>query len=195
MVCGRSVVREGFTMSKVLKAGELERALELFYQEMDQGKTLTELPIKQIDWNGREGKRFLKARCRKGNGEDIVNHLKVLRLKDENAIDILCVAIANDVSIQNMPPELTFLGGEEKCKALWDTIVKHRKGKEYLELLRSCKTGSHEKKLHAYDYIVVEYKYKGLGILPPSKVVYGKFEEEEKEEQQRQAQRIEQQLM
>ena len=178
-----------------IKADEVEMALASFRREMDAGKAFNELPIKHIDWNSDNCRNFLKSLCRKGFGRDVVKNLGVLRLKDVNALDVLCAAIANGVPFEGMPAELTFLGGIEKCKALWDTIVKFKKGKEYLELLRSCGKGNEEKKLHAYDYVVLEYKYKGLGRLPEGKVIFGKFEEEEKEERQRQSLDKEQKMM
>ena len=178
-----------------LKFDEVESALELFHRELDAGKKFNELPLKHFDWNSEICRNFLKNRCRKGNGDDVVRLLKPLRVKDENAIEILCVAIANGAPFEGMPAELTFLGGKEKCKALWDAIVKHKKGREYLELLRSCGRGNEDKKLQAYDYVVLEYKYKGLGELPEGKVIFGKFEEEDKEDRQRQNLNEEQKLM
>ena len=178
-----------------MKADEFESTLALFNREMAAGKTFNELPLKHIDWNNEMCRNFLKSLCRKGYGRDVVRSFGILRLKDVNALDVLCVAIANGVPFEGMPAELTFLGGKEKCKALWDTIVKFKKGKEYLELLRSCGRGNEDKKLQAYDYVVLEYKYKGLGRLPEGKVIFGKFEEEEKEERQRQSLDKEQKMM
>jgi hypothetical protein len=174
---------------------ELARTFELFHHELNSGKSLKDLPLKHIDWNSLDGREFLKKRCRSGDGDDVVNHLRILRLKDESAIEIICVAIAGGARIENIPAELTFHGGKDKCKAIWDTVVEYRKGKEYLGLLRSCRGGDNEKKIQAYDYVVLEYRYKGLGELPESKVIFGKFEEEEREARERERLNEEQKLI
>ena len=174
---------------------EQENWPELFHRELDAGKPWNYLPLKNIDWNSTDGRMFLKERCIKGDGEGVIRHFRVLRLKDETALEVLGWIIAHGAPIESMPAEVTFRGGEEKCKVLWDTIVKYNKGKEYLELLRSCREGDSDKKLKAYDYVVLEYRSKGLGELPESKVIFGKFEEEEKEDQQKQKFREEQKLI
>jgi hypothetical protein len=174
---------------------EQENWPELFNRELDTGKPWSYLPLKDIDWNSTDGKLFLKRRCQKGDGENVIGHFKILRLKDETALEVLGWILANGAPIEKMPAEVTFRGGEEKCKPLWNAVVKYNKGKEYLELLRSCREGDNEKKLKAYDYVVSEYKSKKLGVLPESKVIFGKFEEEEKDDQQRQKLREEQKLM
>jgi len=176
-------------------ARELENWPELFHRELDSGKPWGYLPLKNIDWNSPDGKAFLKDRCRKGDGDGVIKHFNVLRLKDETALKVLGWVIKSGAPIENMPAEVTFRGGEEKCKALWDVIVDNNKGKEYLELLRTSRSGDNEKKLKAYDYVVSEYKNKKLGALPESKVIFGKFEEEEKEDRERQRFREEQKLM
>ena len=184
-------------MSKELTSQQLNELLDLFDSELNAGKSLTSLPMKSVDWNSVAGKTFLKKRCgnKNGKGEEIIRHFTMLRLKDENAIEILCAAIQNGVPIDGAPAELTFRGGEEKCKKLWDKIVENKRGKEYLELLRSFRGGDADKKLKAYDYVVSGYKRKGFDALPESKVIFGKFEEEDQEDRQREKVRKEQQLI
>jgi len=173
------------------------KLFELMHKELDNGNPFSKLPLKAVDWNDVYGKKFLKRRCArdKGNGAEIVRNLPLFRLKDENLIEILCSAIESGVSIKTVPAEVTFKGGEEKCKKLWDKIIECKKGKEYLEVLRSFRAGDMKKKLHAYDYIVAGYKRRGFDALPESKVIFGKFEEEEQDDRQREKVRREQQLL
>jgi len=188
-----------FSMPKILEnSKEIENLLQMLGRELDMGQSLTKLPLNNIDWNGTDGRLFLKSRISKGDGENIINNLRLFRLKDEATVEILVQAVAKGVHMTHMPAVQTFSGGEEKCKRLWDKIIECKRGKEYLELLRSHAGGDRKlqgMKLHAYDYVVEGYKRKGFDKLPESKVIFGKFEEEDKEDEQREKVKKEQQLI
>ena len=169
-------------MSKTLTdSAEIKRTLDLFHDGLDEGKRLNELPLRTIDWNSIDGMTFLKERCRRGNGENIVKNITMFRLGENNVKNILGVAVQKGVPMESLPLRSTFTGGKNKCKTLWDIIVDEGKGRarEFLDALRSDKATHCEAKKDAYDYVVAELKRKKIATFPDSRVVFGVLHEEE----------------
>jgi len=176
-------------MNKPLNTDDLTTTLTLFQQQLDSGKKLNELPIKYIDWNSVEGMHFLKERCRKGNSEDIIKQFRLLKLNEKNGKFVLAAAVRNGVSIGMLPIDhivKNTKGNEKERNDLINTIIECGGAREFLALLRSDRTIHGDKKYEVYDYVVVEYKKRGLGQLPNSEVVFGMdFEDEKREENER----------
>jgi len=173
----------------ITTAEDIKTTLRLFREQLNAGKTLNELPLKVVDWNSGEGMHFLRDRCREGNGEDIVRHFKILKLNEKNGKLILAAAVRGGLHISMLPIDLTVKaakGKEHDRNILLNAIIESGGTKEYLRLLRSDKTIHGDKKYEVYDYVVTEYKRKGLGKLPNSEVVFGKdYEDEKREENER----------
>ena len=172
-----------------MNAEDIKTTLELFHEQLCAGKTLNELPLKVVDWNSGAGMHFLRNRCRNGNGEDIVKHFKILKLNEKNGKLVLAAAVRNGVNIHMIPLDATIKttkGKEHDRNTLLNTIIECGGAREYLGLLRSDKTFYGDKKYEVYDYVVSEYKRRGLGKLPNSEVVFGKdFDDEIREENER----------
>jgi len=173
----------------LMNAEDMKTTLKLFHEQLCAGKTLNELPLKVVDWNSGEGMHFLRDRCRNGNGEDIVRHFKILKLNEKNGKLVLAAAVRNGVHIHMIPLDATIKtakGKEHDRNTLLNTIIECGGAREYLGLLRSDKTYYGDKKYEVYDYVVSEYKRRGLGKLPNSEVVFGKdFEDEMRDENER----------